>query len=452
MSGVGSRVGVMLTAQVAGVVAVLAYVLLVEWAVANASYDVWSALVVIPMLLLLSGHLIVRAGRRQEDPRFLRLLAVAFALKALATVARYLMAFVVYDGQSDAAVYHDEGARLAESYRDGFFDAEIGRDFIGSGFIRVLNGLLYAVTGPSIFVSYAFFAWMGFWGLYFFYRAFCVGVPDGNHHRYAIMVLFLPSMLFWPSSLGKEAWMTFAIGLSALGTARLLGGHRKWLFPMAIGLTATAMVRPHITAALFAGVAVAVLLRRSQRPTTPLSPLSHALTIAVVFAAGFFIVRQAASFLGVEDPSISGVDAAIDATQERTADGGSEFTPVAVNSPLDMPWAVISVLFRPFIFEANNVASLIAATEGTALLALLLVSLPRLRGLLGGLTREPYLIVCVVYTLLFVYAFSNFSNFGILTRQRVQVLPFVLVFFALPITQNLPLLRQLRPTRQKVSP
>jgi hypothetical protein len=32
-----------------------------------------------------------------------------------------------------------------------------------------------------------------------------------------------------------------------------------------------------------------------------------------------------------------------------------------------------------------------------------------------------------------VYAFSAIGNFGILTRQRTQVLPFVLVLAALPL-------------------
>jgi hypothetical protein len=34
--------------------------------------------------------------------------------------------------------------------------------------------------------------------------------------------------------------------------------------------------------------------------------------------------------------------------------------------------------------------------------------------------------------MLFIYGFSSFANFGILTRQRVQVLPFVVVLLCLP--------------------
>jgi hypothetical protein len=44
----------------------------------------------------------------------------------------------------------------------------------------------------------------------------------------------------------------------------------------------------------------------------------------------------------------------------------------------------------------------------------------------------PYLIMAGIYSLLFVYGFSSFANYGILVRQRVQVLPFLLVFVAMP--------------------
>ena len=68
--------------------------------------------------------------------------------------------------------------------------------------------------------------------------------------------------------------------------------------------------------------------------------------------------------------SVSGLDAAMASQHERTGQGGSEFAPVAVNSPLDLPWATVSVLFRPFVFEARNAQSVLAALEGTVLLVM----------------------------------------------------------------------------------
>ena len=54
------------------------------------------------------------------------------------------------------------------------------------------------------------------------------------------MIFFLPSLLFWPSGIGKEAWMTLGLGLASYGAARLLV-HKPGGFPvLALGLLATA--------------------------------------------------------------------------------------------------------------------------------------------------------------------------------------------------------------------
>jgi hypothetical protein len=44
----------------------------------------------------------------------------------------------------------------------------------------------------------------------------------------------------------------------------------------------------------------------------------------------------------------------------------------------------------------------------------------------------PYVAFAVSYTAMFVFAFSSVGNFGIMTRQRTQVLPLVLVLLAIP--------------------
>lgn len=421
---------------VLGCCGVVAFVWLLGRAADSASYETWKAIVVVPVLLLGSVPLLARAGRGEPGTWFLRLLVAAFVLKALATVARYLMAFVLYDGSADAAVYDKEGTRLAEAYRAGDVGAEIGRDFVGTGFVRVLTGIVYTITGPSIFVAFAVFSWLGFWGLYLLYRAFRIGVPDGDAKRYAVLVLLLPSMLFWPSSLGKEAWMTFGIGLFAYGVAKFLQSSPGWQLPLVLGVVATVVTRPHVTTALFAGFCVAYLLRRNAKPWTHLTPVVRGVTIAALVVAGFVLVNQAASFLDIDEVTVSNVDASIEETGASTAQGGSEYDASGVNSLADVPRAIVSVLFRPFPFEADSAQLLIASAEGTILLALACLSLRRLPSLPGRLRRQPYLLFAGTYSLLFIYAFSNFANFGMLTRERVQVLPFVLVFFALPLVRG----------------
>jgi hypothetical protein len=268
--------------------------------------------------------------------------------------------------------------------------------------------------------------------LYFLYRAFRVALPDGDAHRYALLVLFLPSMLFWPSGLGKEAFVTFGIGLFAYGGARLLAGYRSWGGPLATGVLLAGVVRPHVAAALFVSLAVAYLLRRPPRRATELTPLRMAVAVVVLGVGGWLTVTTAAEYLGVEDLSVTSVDGAISDTADQTSTGDSQYEAPGAEGVADLPVAAFSVLFRPLPFEATNGQMMLAALEGAFLVVLTARSWRCLLTVPGRLRDQPYLIVCLIYLLVFVYAFSNFSNFGLLTRQRVQVLPFFLALLALP--------------------
>ncbi len=109
----------------------------------------------------------------------------------------------------------------------------------------------------------------------------------------------------------------------------------------------------------------------------------------------------------------------------------------------------MTVLFRPFPWEAGNAQALVASVEGTILAMLFVVSLPRLARLPRLLVTTPYLVFAVSYSLMFVFAFSSVGNFGIITRQRTQVFPLVLVLLAIPLATRAV---EERRERQRVSP
>jgi hypothetical protein len=49
------------------------------------------------------------------------------------------------------------------------------------------------------------------------------------------------------------------------------------------------------------------------------------------------------------------------------------------------------------------------------------------------LLRRPYAAFALVYTFAFIYAFSSINNFGILVRERSQLLPVLFVVLCLPL-------------------
>jgi hypothetical protein len=52
------------------------------------------------------------------------------------------------------------------------------------------------------------------------------------------------------------------------------------------------------------------------------------------------------------------------------------------------------------------------------------------RAALTGLRRNSFFLFLLVYVALFVFLFSAIGNFGIIARQRVQLLPFLFMWIA----------------------
>lgn len=400
------------------------------WAMEHASYDVWGGILVGVAVVLVNASL-VRAATRREDPRLARLIALALYLKLAAAVVRYGVAFGLYDGSIDAASYHDTGALLAPAFRAGDFTADIG-PVVGTGFIEILTGVVYVFTGPTTVGGFLVFSALGFWGLYFFYRAFRLAVPEGDPFRYACLVLLLPSLLFWPSSIGKEAWMTLTLGLAALGAARILTRHRGGFVVTIAGLGGMAMVRPHVSMLVLIGLFGAYVLRRAPSGRSLAGPFGKLAGIVVLGVAVAVLLGSVRDFLGLDEFDEESVQLVLQETSARTSEAGSTFRSSTDLNPSRFPSALTSVLFRPFPWEARNAQAFIAAAEGLVLVGLFVAGRWRIVSAFRQMLRTPYVTFCVIYSVLFVYAFSGFSNFGILTRQRVQVFPFVLVLLAVP--------------------
>lgn len=370
-------------------------------------------------------------ARSQDDPTYFGIVMSAAVAKLVFAFVRYFVAFEVYKGQADMVSYHNGGLTYVDSFRR-LIVPQTG-NVIGTNWIKVFTGFVYSISGASIVSGGFIFAWIGFVGFVLLARAFAVAVPIGDVRRYTILVLFLPSLLYWPASIGKESWMMFGIGLSSYGIACIYARRSIGTVWFALGIGAIILVRPHVALIEFVGIVLAYALRRS--PDRTLAGAAFRIVgLLVVVALGLFLVSRTASFFGQERLS---VDSTLTDTASRTSEGGSQFTAVQVRSPLDMVPAFATVFFRPFVFEAGSTQELLSALECMGVVVLLAASWNRLRSIPRLVRTVPYLSYCIGYIGGFTFAFASFSNFGILARQRVQAVPFLLVLVALPRFRDL---------------
>jgi len=91
---------------------------------------------------------------------------------------------------------------------------------------------------------------------------------------------------------------------------------------------------------------------------------------------------------------------------------------------LNAPWALLSGLFRPFIWEASGLTSLLAAMENGVITMLLLSALSGIR------SKSPHrllLFSALLYiALLCIFLALSTPNLGTLSRYRVGFLPFLI--------------------------
>jgi hypothetical protein len=381
-------------------------------------------------ILLGAAVLVHGAQARERDPFIARVIVVGLVAKLAGSTARYWLTVGLYGFSGDSGRYRDRGAVIAAGLREGRLPEEPFAT--GAAFIDNVTGLLFALTQPSMLIAFTTFALLSYFGAYLFLRAFTIGFPSGDRRRYAVLVMFLPTLVYWPTSLGKEAWISFALGLGSYGAARVYAGMNGGYALALLGGAAVFQVRPHMGALFAVSVALGFLLRwRSQSGRG--GPAAWLIGVVIIGSGTGYALANFGELLP-RDELIEGtaVDQVFSETERRTSTGGSEFQPRPVDSIVDLPAAMLTVPFRPFPNEVHNTQSMVASIEGLFLLLLILLSLPRLRSLLPSLARTPYVTYATAFTLGFIVAFSNIGNFGILTRQRAQLLPLLVVLLALP--------------------
>ena len=334
--------------------------------------------VVAAVLTTISLPLIARVSR--GDARLFWTLVAAEELRLLASVVHLRVSKTLYGHQSsDADDYHRAGVELAERFRAGNFDVRLGSP-TGMGAIRLVTGVVHTIVGRSRLNGYLVFSWLGFWGIVFFYNAFVTALPEGDAMAYLLLLALLPSLVYFPAAISKEAWILFALGLATLGATRLATEPDGTGVALAVlGLGLAGATRPHTAAMLAASLLLGSAAELRGR--------------RLVAATAGVAVLTAWTLRFLQNWGLGGKGSLAKVWLEaasRTNYGRSRFSPPYPGGLRALPRVAGSVLFRPHPFEANTPITRGAAVE-SAFLVLFMAA--RLRSALAAAcAREPYVV------------------------------------------------------------
>jgi hypothetical protein len=378
--------------------------------------DEFRAAIIIPFIVVISIALVAIITRKD---RFLfRVMAAALFVKFLAAwLYTALPAFQLSDIKG---LYFDSARQFAGSatHLTDFFSLQ---QLWGTNLIIAMGACLFAVIGPSLAGAIVLFATLSFWGQFFLYRAFVLAFPAASRRPAALFLFLFPSLVYWTATFGKDALMMLAIGLISYGIARRFDA-KGWA-TILIGLPLATLVRPHVGAFVAISLFTSYLVGdiKPRRTIVGLKFLLFPLFFAICLGVVIF-ARNSLELGSVED-----AQAMSDYSYKYNQVGGSAFGDASSTQTGRLAQSPF-LMFRPFPWETNNGTAVIASAEGLVLLLLVVRRRASLFRLVTNARSNPLVIFAISFFLIFSVVFSiSVSNFGLLARQRVMVLPLVLM-------------------------
>jgi hypothetical protein len=426
---------------------ILVLMLLAVMAAAGAvlfDYDSFGGAIVFGVGIITVFALIGKRLTPKEDRSFILGLAVAgLVTKLLFSLLRLSVTEQIW-GLQDAAGYNRNGELIAQAIRAGRFSEVIesysATSGAGTAGTSLLTGIVYSVFGESLTGGFLFFAFIAFIGALCFIRAVYLVVPGRQHRLYAFLIFFFPTILFWPSSLGKDAIQFGFAGVATLGFAIALTRSRLWgAVLILLGIGGVYLVRPEVAVAIPVAMVIGFLLRKPRANMRDIA--IKAVSIGIFLALGLLLKPAIETTIGVDELSFTSVQEKLEdfasnpfSENDVTADGNiattSDFDAVSPSSPSWVPMAFLTVLFRPFIWEANSAQTLLQSLEGLLTLALVAYGARNIVRTVAATPNSAFLIYSLVFMITMVLILSTFGNFGLLARQRAIVFPMVFLFAA----------------------
>ena len=212
-------------AAVSGLLIVLVIVMGAAVGLDRLAFDAWSGILTLTVLVALTIPALNWLARREGDPRLARMLMWGMVATVAGVLVRYFFVTVVYNDSSDAGRYSTGAGELARLLKQGSFTTiPPGLEAFPPETQRIglVLGFVYLITGTSRWAGSIVFAWFAFGGRLLLWRALRRAVPEADDKRYLMFLLFFPSLIYWPASIGKEALMFLALGVLSFAAASVL--------------------------------------------------------------------------------------------------------------------------------------------------------------------------------------------------------------------------------------
>jgi hypothetical protein len=220
--------------------------------------------------------------------------------------------------------------------------------------------------------------------------------------------------------------MLAGIGVAVMGFVGRRG-RPNWL-ALAAGTALVFAVRPPIAVVLLLAFGAGHWLALMRYATAP--RLAQGIVIAML---GVGVLLSAAYTLGLSFTNTSELSDYLAGTKSGAANAGGSSIAVDEEDVLNPVEGAVSVLARPFLWEARSATALGASLEIMAVWALAWLQRNRISHFVRSYRGHPVFWMAAIFIVVYAITLGMAAgNLGVIARQRIHLFPLLFMFFAGP--------------------
>lgn len=398
----------------------------------------------------------IKRKYQEEFPEYKYFLS-GLAIKIIGALSLALIYVLYYKGGDTLGYFHDalcwnrlliqNPAAFFQVFKEGtnidnyfYFSQSTGLPiyYKATDTINVVR-LAFLATffgANSFLVASILFAVVSFGGIWKMYRVFVSEFP-ALYKELAFAFLFIPSVVFWGSGILKDTITLSCVGYFFSSFYTLFIKRTNILSNLFILLVSSLLIlsiKPYIFIALLPGVLIWTVnnyVSRIQGSFVRATATPVFLIISSAFA--YIILLMLSGQLGqytldnlLEKAVVTQVDLKADYYRGNSFDIGN-LEPTVGSLLRHSHLAIEASLFRPYLWEANNLVMFLSGAENLWFLFFTLVILFKTKvvGVFPYFVRHHLLTFSLTFSIFFAFAVGvSTSNFGSLVRYRIPILPF----------------------------
>ena len=375
-----------------------------------------------------------------DDSAFRKIFWPAFFLKLGAgLLLGYIYSY--YYTNSDTVSFFQKSVELSELGRNNFpqfldylwsaTDAPYSGENRTIFFVKIVS-LFSFITGDNYWIVSLYFSFLSFLAIWWLTRIISLHFPDFSWSMVFSFLVF-PSTVFWSSGVIKETMAFVSLCFLSGIYIKFWVGKKipVWQYLLVVLFIWILWSLKYYYAALFIPIACTALLTRwfaeNRMKASVRSAYRELVLFMVLLMVMFFVVTFVHPNLypqRVLEVMVENNEIFLELSHPDKVIHFFDLEPTFGSLLLNMPWAFLSGLFRPIIWEASNILQILVSVENLFLGFLVVISLKNLKLIARSEHRILILSILVYCFLLCSFLAISAPNFGTLVRYRVGFLPF----------------------------